>query len=483
VGEGDGVAEGFELPDVAAGLAVFVGAAGVVAGAEVAVAGGGVYEQVPDDHQDGARDGDEGLELAAALHDPPVALAEEGVSFSRGGRGLAEGALEVGIAPARLAGAVLRPGLDGAGRQPRPGCQVPGRREDGHVQADLGDDDLRGVPRDAGDAVQAVDRRQHGRIAAGAGAGTGRPVGVHAAGGGDRGDQRLNAGGEGVDLHGEGVVLAEQDPGQLGVMGVEPAGQGLHQRGVLDSHPAPGQAGQYLRVALSGDQRPDHRPAGLAHDVGGHRRQLDQGVFQQLLDPLGMPGPVPGQVQPQPGVIPQLADLGRRDETGPQHAPLGQFRLPHAVELVRLGTAGDVLHVPGIDQLDIQASRFQQVVERPPVVGGRLERDLLDPQAGQVLAQLQDRVRGGIDVPDLRLAPARPGGMRHPGAHHPGRLGHVDRGDPLQDLLVLLVVDLLRLAHHRHHAPHATGGTGLKDARGPRSGNRKSEPRARSNSA
>jgi hypothetical protein len=59
---------------MAAGLAVLVGAAGVVAGAEVVVTGGGVGEQVLDDHQDGAGDGDEGPELASALHDPPVAL-------------------------------------------------------------------------------------------------------------------------------------------------------------------------------------------------------------------------------------------------------------------------------------------------------------------------------------------------------------------------------------------------------------------------
>jgi hypothetical protein len=29
----------------------------------------------------------------------------------------------------------------------------------GHVQADFGDDDLGGVPSDAGDLIQAVDRR------------------------------------------------------------------------------------------------------------------------------------------------------------------------------------------------------------------------------------------------------------------------------------------------------------------------------------
>src|SRR6266516_7071214 len=66
-GEGDGVAECFELADVVAGLAASVDAAGVVAGAQVGEAGGGVGQQVPDDHEDRAGHGNEGLELA----DPP----------------------------------------------------------------------------------------------------------------------------------------------------------------------------------------------------------------------------------------------------------------------------------------------------------------------------------------------------------------------------------------------------------------------------
>src|SRR5215207_7238536 len=80
-GEGDGEPQGLQLPDVVAGLLVLVDAAGVVAGAEVVVAGGGVGQQMPDDHQDGAGDGDQGLELAATPDQAPVALAQEGVGL------------------------------------------------------------------------------------------------------------------------------------------------------------------------------------------------------------------------------------------------------------------------------------------------------------------------------------------------------------------------------------------------------------------
>jgi hypothetical protein len=66
-GDGDGVAEGLELVDEAADPAAFVDAGGVVVGAEVAVAGVRVGQQMPDDHQDGAGDGDEGFLFAAAF--------------------------------------------------------------------------------------------------------------------------------------------------------------------------------------------------------------------------------------------------------------------------------------------------------------------------------------------------------------------------------------------------------------------------------
>jgi len=68
------------LADVVAGLLVLVDAAGILAGAEIGIADCGIGQQVPDDHQDGAGDGEQGLELAAALDDAPVALSPRKVS-------------------------------------------------------------------------------------------------------------------------------------------------------------------------------------------------------------------------------------------------------------------------------------------------------------------------------------------------------------------------------------------------------------------
>jgi hypothetical protein len=163
-----------------------------------------------------------------------------------------------------------------------------------------------------------------------------------------------------------------------------------------------------------------------------------------LLQPLLVAGAVGGQVGTQPGVVPQPADLGRRDEQGSQHAPLVQLGQPHRIQLVGLGAARQVLDVVGVDQPHHQPPRLQHIDERPPVVGGGLDHHHpLDPLTGQLLGQLQDLVGGRGNLPDRGDALARLGGMGHPDADHPGRLGDIDRGDPAHDLLVLFDLDLL----------------------------------------
>src|SRR5918994_1527464 len=161
-GQGDDEAERLELADVVAGLAVLVDAVAVEVGAEVVEAGGGVGEQLPDDHQDRAGDGDQGFELADAPDQAAVALAEEGVGLGGRGGDLAEDALQVRVALAGGATAVLGAGLDGPGCQPGPRHQLPGGGELAHVQPELGDDDLGGLGADAGDLVQTLQRSKRG---------------------------------------------------------------------------------------------------------------------------------------------------------------------------------------------------------------------------------------------------------------------------------------------------------------------------------
>src|SRR5215211_4791641 len=72
-----------------------------------------------------------------------------------------------------------------------------------------------------------------------------------------------------------------------------------------------------------------------------------------------------------------------------------------ASSLSVLGRPGRCSGVAGVDHPHHQAAGFQQVHERPPVVGGGLDHDTLDPLAGQLLGQLDDGVGGGRHLPYL----------------------------------------------------------------------------------
>ena len=84
------VAECFELADVVASFGVGVDVAVVVVGAELVEAGVGVGEQVPDDHQHGAADRDDGFLFASSAGEASVAGAEEGVGPAGADHGLAQ---------------------------------------------------------------------------------------------------------------------------------------------------------------------------------------------------------------------------------------------------------------------------------------------------------------------------------------------------------------------------------------------------------
>src|SRR5258708_27293685 len=119
LGEGDGEAERFDLPDVVFDLLVFVGAGLVVAGAEVGEPVGGVGEQVPGDDQDGAGDCDLGLGLAAAAGDAVVPLAEGGLGAGGDVGGPAEDAAPPGVTLTFLPGPVRGADCRGVVRTPQ----------------------------------------------------------------------------------------------------------------------------------------------------------------------------------------------------------------------------------------------------------------------------------------------------------------------------------------------------------------------------
>jgi hypothetical protein len=123
---------------------------------------------------------------------------------------------------------------------------------------------------------------------------------------------------------------------------VEHAVQGLDQVVVLGLHPAAGQGGQLVRVALAGDHRLDHVLRGHRGQLAGHGRDLHQRAFQQRFQPLPAPGALLDQAGPGPGVVAQVPDRLGRHEGRPQQPQLGQPGQPLRVESV-LGRPGRLL--------------------------------------------------------------------------------------------------------------------------------------------
>ncbi len=232
---------------------------------------------------------------------------------------------------------------------------------------------------------------------------------------------------------------------------VELAGQRLHQRIVLGDQPATGETGQCLRASLSTGQRLQHGASRGAEEVGGHRREFDLCVLQHLLDALPVTAAFADEDRAEPGQVAQFPDRSGRHEGRPEHTPLGELAQPHRVELVGLGTARDVLDVASVGQPALQAAGFEEVEPRLPVAARRLHDHPGNALAEQVIAQFQNGVRGRAHVPHPLGATSLDPFVRQTRAQHPGRLGHIDRGDSLYQFRCLL--DRLGLVNP-HPLPH-----------------------------
>ena len=380
---------------------------------------------MPDDDQDGAADGDDGLLLAPSPGDPSVALAQEGVGPGGADGGLAQDPGQVGVALAGGVLALLPAGGLADDRERtwprRPGAPAVGNRVmSTPTSATITCAAAGPTPGTVSSRAAACQRK--GRSAASIRAST-------------RGDVGL----EGVD--------PGQHPGQQErVVVIEPADERLLAARDLDPHPGTGQVGQHHRVALAGDQCGHHRPAGDPEDVAGHHRHLDPGVLQQLLHPVLLPGPLGDQVDPVAGQVPQPSDRRGRHETRPEHAAFGDLAQPHRVDPVGLRPARQVLHVLGVDQPDLEPGRLQQVERRTPVIGRRLHHHPGHPEPSQPVGQRLQRPGHRRVRAHLLRPTARTGGTGDPHAAHHLGLADIQRGDPLHHLPVVTGV----FQHHDH---------------------------------
>ena len=156
---------------------------------------------------------------------------------------------------------VLRPGLAGLGAELGPGHQPAGGAEDGHVQADLGDDGLGSVGPQPG-SHPAGPRRAAPGAGACPGAGPGGAVGVDAPGGRDRCGSSRDPARSWAILAARRSIWSSSRRGELAVVVIEHAVPAPRRaRAALLAQRPRARSGQDLRVALPGDHRLDHDPA------------------------------------------------------------------------------------------------------------------------------------------------------------------------------------------------------------------------------
>ena len=217
--------------------------------------------------------------------------------------------------------------------------------------------------------------------------------------------------GELVDHLGMPVDQFQVHAGQESMMGGESAGKRFGQLRNFGSQAIAGQISHRGRVGVAGDEGFEHQPPGYSDDIGGHRRQLDPGVFQHLFQPLDFSAPFSGDRGAGAGQIPQLPDRRRRDERSTHQTVGAQLRQPGRIIDIGLA-ARQVLHMPGIDQHHLHPRKIlQQVVERFPVVTSGLHHHACNLLGHQVISQREDLT--GRRSPRRHrlhgLAPPRPG--------------------------------------------------------------------------
>lgn len=195
--------------------------------------------------------------------------------------------------------------------------------EHGHVDADLGDDDLGGPLPHPGNGVEPVPLVG---------------VGLH---------EDVDAGVEVGDGGLQGVEAAEEFGEQGGVVVGEPADQRSTQFGDLVAQAGLGHLGEDVGVADPGDERLDHGPARHPERVGGHRGELDPGVFEDLVHPQCFPGPFlndPGAVA---GEIPQLSDRAGGTKLA-RSRPYSSSSASHSASLMSVLRPGTRLRCAGL---------------------------------------------------------------------------------------------------------------------------------------
>ena len=135
--------------------------------------------------------------------------------------------------------------------------------------------------------------------------------------------------------------------------------------------------GEDVRVALAGDEGPEDREPCLADDVAHDAREQEVHLGERLLHALHIGA---GGLDEEVAMAHQRAE--GEDRPGGAEAPAEEadrveFAQPLTVLDITLA-AGDVFDVAGVDEQHLEATRFEDVVDRDPVDPGGFHGDAGD---------------------------------------------------------------------------------------------------------
>ena len=126
--------------------------------------------------------------------------------------------------------------------------------------------------------------------------------------------------------------------------------------------------GEDVRVAFAGEEGAQDREARRADDVADDAREQEVHLGERLLHPLDRGA---GGLDEDVAVTHEGAEGADRSggaEAAAQEPDTVEFAEPRTILDVALA-AGDVFDVAGVDEQDLQAPRFEDVVDRDPVDG------------------------------------------------------------------------------------------------------------------
>ena len=230
---------------------------------------------------------------------------------------------------------------------------------------------------------------------------------------------------------GDGVDEAEHLLEAKQMLGAPIALQGALDGGVVSLDAAVAKFGQGGAITLAGDDGAQDGLSGVAHDVADDVVQLHVHLGEDLLHALDMATLVGQQhvaVAPEGA---QSADLLIGSEGAAQQAKAHELLKPLAIEHIAFAP-WQVLDVAGIDQVDLEAARLQDLIDGDPVHAGGLHHHGLDPAALEPVGHAVDGVSEAVEVAHaLIIAISGHAGELAGGADINGRAIGIDDGQGL----------------------------------------------------